>query len=279
VIPEAQGSDYLVEHLKADMAAQGDDVDVNLLRTQANATTLLGSSDAMPTVSDATLRQVAQQASVEVFTLVHPSPANQFTGMHLYLDEAGMLKRLPLNRRASEYARRAGFEPPPTFYGNVYLSRVQRRPKLQHVSLTVGPDTAMDAPWLQAAMTHNLDYQKEQNRLLGKSGEDAQQPAVAGSDGRAQQEAGYAWTQTEEELELIASVPTTTVSKDIKVKFLPQHVQVTMANTPVLAVRLFERVDLDGCTWTLEAGDSADTKTLRLTLEKADAAYWPRIAD
>lgn len=36
-----------------------------------------------------------------------------------------MLKRLPLNKRASDYALRAGFNPPPQFYGDVFMGRVK----------------------------------------------------------------------------------------------------------------------------------------------------------
>jgi hypothetical protein len=42
-----------------------------------------------------------------------------------------------------------------------------------------------------------------------------------------------------------------------------------------LSIDLFERVDVDGCTWTMDKDKSS--KKLVLTLEKAEEAMWPRL--
>jgi hypothetical protein len=64
-------------------------------------------------------------------------------GVNIYLDEAGMLKKLPLNARASELALKCGFNPPPTFYGDVYVGRVSSgtTPWLKVRPSTVRPST------------------------------------------------------------------------------------------------------------------------------------------
>lgn len=182
-----------------------------------------------------------------------------------------MLKRLPLNTRAAEYADLAGFNPPPTFYGDVFLGRVHRTAGVtRNASFRLGEDTAYDAEWLQTAAADNLSYQMEQNSITGRS---ATQPAVAGTEGKAKQEEGYLWNQTEQELEVVVPVEQT---KQIQVKFLPRILEVIEAGKLLVHLRLFERVDVDGCTWTVE-GD--DKKQLVITMEKGEEALWPRIRD
>jgi hypothetical protein len=113
--------DALAERLKPAVGGSSQSIDVSLFQKQA--ATQLAATDV--TVSEAALQQVAQEGNVETFTLVHPSPANHFTGIRIYLDEVGMLKRLPLNKRASDYALRAGYNPAPQFYGDVFMGRVK----------------------------------------------------------------------------------------------------------------------------------------------------------
>jgi hypothetical protein len=273
LIPAGHRGDYLVDYLRTEFSAGSDKVDVSLLQQQAQQT-LAASPDTPTTVSDSTLRQVAQSASVETFALVHPTPSNQFTSIQIYLDEVGMLKRLPLNSRAMAYAERAGFVPPPQFFGDVFLGRVQKKPAITNQSFQLGVDTASDAPWLSRATMENLEYQTAMNEMTGRK--DARQAAVAGSDGQAKQEDGFQWTQTEEEIEVTIPLSAGTKSSSVQVKFRPRHLSVHVDKLPKLAeTRLFEQVDVDGCTWTIDR----DKSSLVITMEKADAALWPRLID
>ena len=274
------GGDALFEHLKNAFSADSDKVDLGLL--QDHGTTQLSdggggdSKDLLSKISQDTLKQVAKQGHVETFTLVHPIPSNNFLGINIYLDEVGMLKRLPVNSRASDYARRAGFEPPPQFYGDVYMGRVHKRNGVvvRNMSFRLGLDTAFDAEWLHRATTENLEYQMEMNRITGRTNET--QPAWVGTDGGSQQEEGYSWTQTEEELEIAVSLPSTNAtSKDVSVKFKPKSIQVSYQGTSLASVDLFDRVDVDGCTWTLDKKN--DVATVIATMEKAEEALWPRL--
>jgi len=267
--PGALG-DLLVDILKPAFRGSGDKIDTSLLQKQATQT-LSTSSDTR--VSEAALQQVAAEANVEIFPLVQATPGNKFTGVNIYLDEVGMLKRLPLNKRASDYANHAGFNPPPQFYGDVFLGRVRKKPSIRNLSFRLGPDTAMDATWLQAANTENLVHQLEMNRITGRN---ETQPEAVG-DGKAKQEDGFAWTQTEEELEVSVSLAADATSKDVQVKFRPQSIDMMCKKESVLSIKLFERVDVDGCTWTLEK--SGNDRKLVVTMEKVEEAFWPRIQD
>lgn len=275
-VPAGYRGDYLVEYLQKEFAAGSEKVDISLLQQQAQQT-LAASPDTPATVSDATLRQVAQTASVETFVLVHATPSNQFTSIHIYLDEVGMLKRLPLNSRAAQFAEHSGFNPPPQFYGDISLGRVQKKPAVRNLSFNLGVDTAMDAPWLRAATTENLEYQTALNETTGRT--NVRQAAVAGSDGQAvtEEAAGFKWTQTEQELEVVVSLTETVKSKDVVVKFRPQNLSVTVQKVEQVQIRLFEHVDVDGCTWTIDR--SGQESNLVITMEKAEGALWPRIID
>lgn len=186
-----------------------------------------------------------------------------------------MLKRLPLNKRASDFAARAGFNPAPIFYGDVCLGRIQLKPALTNISFFLGEDTAPDAPWLKAAVTANLEFQMELNKITGRS--DTQQPGVAGCDGKSTEEDGYTWTQTEQELEVVVGMPSEASSKQVTIKFHPFKLEVSYQKDPKVSLSLFERVEVDSCTWTLESG--SDKKMLIITMEKLEQAYWPRIRD
>jgi CS domain len=194
-----------------------------------------------------------------------------------------MLKRLPLNKRASDLAARAGFNPAPVFYGDVFLGRIQQRPQLQNRSFVLGVDTDFNtAAWLRTAVNDNLHYQQQINAATGQK--DVVQAGVAGSDGQVQQEDGYSWTQTEGEIEVVVPLPADATSKQVKVAFRPLVLEVLYLAEPHVNLPLFERVDVDACTWTLDrsdnGGDNADNATkLVITMEKVEEAFWPRIRD
>lgn len=270
---KASGVDFLENHLKPLFTAMSSDkeVDLELLRQHASQT--LGSSDA-PDPSADTLQKVAAQGSVEKFTLVHSTEANHYTSVYIYLDEAGMLKRLPLNKRATDFAARAGYNPAPQFYGNVFLGRVMARPYPRNVSFHLGQDTAKDAKWLQQATMENLAHQTALNKITGRN---ETQAAIAGTDGTEKKEDAYSWTQTEEELEMVVALANNATSKDVGVKFLPQSIEIKCQKEPVLLLQFFEHVDPDGCTWTLDR--NGDEVKLVVTLEKVEQALWPRIRD
>lgn len=193
-----------------------------------------------------------------------------------------MLKRLPLNKRASDYALQCGFNPPPQFYGDIFMGRIQyQRSIITNQSFVLGYDTSMDAPWMKAAVQDNLTYQMEMNNMTGQK--DVRQPALAGQDGVAKIENGYTWKQTEEEIEVVVLVPDGATSKEIDVKFHPQSIKVLYKKESKIALQLFERIDIDSCTWTLDkamvvAGGN-DEKRLIISMEKQECAFWPRIED
>jgi CS domain len=80
-------------------------------------------------------------------------------------------------------------------------------------------------------------------------------------------------------LEVVLSLPADTSSKNVQVLFKPERLDVIVAKESKLSLMLFERVDVDGCTWTIDSSSSDDEKKLVVTMEKIEEALWPRIRD
>merc|ERR1711935_623492 len=113
------------------------------------------------------------------------------------------------------------------------------------------------------------------NQIAGRN---ETQPDVAGSNGVASQEDGYNWTQTEEEVEVVVPLPDDDIkSKDIKLKFKPRHIEILCQGEQRVSFEIFEKVDVDGCTWTIDKAKGKST--LVVTMEKLEEALWPRIED
>jgi len=275
--------DLLLRYLKPFVSAFDKQLDLGLLKEQA--TKNLGSVDAPEQVSEKALRDVAEQGQVESFCLVHPIPSNKFVTVNIYLDEVGMLKRLPLNKRAGSFALRAGFNPPPKLYGDVFLGRLSTKPVIKNVSFKLGLDTAPDSKWLQSATMENLEYQTALNRISARP--DQVQPSGDGEDGVAKMEHGglYSWTQTDEEVEITVPLgssddepvltPKDVKKGELKVKYYPRKVFVSFQGKELLTLNFFSVVDPDGCTWTLDINKKGIS--LIITCEKSDSLSWPRI--
>jgi len=267
-IGAAGTGDLLQFHLKSAFSDKRS-VDIGLLKDQAAKN--FGSEE-IPEISESTLHSVAAEGSVEVFRLVPPMESNHYRTINFYLDEVGLLKKLPLNARASQYALKAGFNPAPQFYGDIYVGRLQSKPVTTNIDFKLGEDTSFDAVWLTKAMTENLEFQSKMNQLTGKVGE--LQPLADGEDGLVKEEEDCKWTQTDDEIEVVFTIPTTS-SRDVKVRFLPSSLEVLVKGVKTFVLGFFSRVDPDGCTWTIEKkGEHVD---LILSCEKVEAVTWPRL--
>ena len=106
---------------------------------------------------------------------------------------------------------------------------------------------------------------------------------VDGSNGRVKQEKGFSWTQTTDELEVVVVIPnsgtsTAVVSKDVQVTFRARGLLVSYQNETLVDIQLFEEIDIDTSTWTLDKSSNHGTKLI-ITLEKLEQALWIRIQD
>eukprot|EP00558_Chaetoceros_sp_UNC1202_P003131 CAMPEP_0197237820 /NCGR_PEP_ID=MMETSP1429-20130617/4550_1 /TAXON_ID=49237 /ORGANISM="Chaetoceros sp., Strain UNC1202" /LENGTH=358 /DNA_ID=CAMNT_0042696897 /DNA_START=14 /DNA_END=1090 /DNA_ORIENTATION=+ len=269
--------DLLLEELKPFFKApSGQNVDMDLLKGQG--TKSFASAD-ITKISEMTMNMVAREGHIETFPMVHPIESNKYTSVNVYLDEVGLLKRLPMNKRAADFAVKAGFDPPPKFYGDVFLGRMKNKPVLKNVDFKLDEDTNPNATWLQNAVLENLEHQTAMDKITGKK--NVSNNPNAGEEGISKEEAGYSWTQTTEEVELV--IPLTSeklTSKEVKanklkVQYFTKKVIVEYDGKELLKLALYATVDVDGCTWTLDSSDKGTSVVV--TCEKMKGVSWPRI--
>jgi len=274
--------DAIPNFVKPYFAADKRSVDVGLLQAQASKQFSSGEgikgADGKPVdmsrISSSAMNAVAAEGSVETFCLTHPADTNDYTGVYIYLDEVGMLKKLPLNKRAGAIGGVCGYNPPPIFYGDVFVGRTQTKPRMANVDFEAGIDTDGSSEWMRRAVSENLAWQQAMNEATGKSSK-LEQPAHAGTDGSVAQEANFSWTQDQEEIELTVPINAGGVNKkQLKVVYKPRVVTVSYQGETFLKLDLFESVDVDGCAWTL----NNDKTKVVITCEKGDTGkIWPRI--
>lgn len=275
VIFQNKPGDALPEFVKHHFADRKS-IDASLLKEQATKHFAGGdlAQLAETNLSSHAMNAVAAQGSVETFPLVHPADTNGYTGVYIYLDEVGLLKKLPHNHRASQMAEACGYHPAPNFYGDVFVGRVRTQPTMTNVNFVVGEDTDRGATWMQRAVAENLAWQQEMNKVTGQTGRT--QPGQAGTDGKAAVEDSFEWTQDDDELEItIPNLAGDSVSlnkNSVKVVFLPRLIKIQYNGEEKIVLALYGTIDVDGCTWTIEG-----TKVV-ITCEKADSGQmWPRI--
>jgi len=172
------GGDVLPSYVRP-YFADGKSIDVELFEDhQARGgrnihTLLLGGGGGGPDdakVKPSSLENAASGGSVETFPLVRPSSTNGNEGVAIYLDEVGLLKRLPGNRRASSLAARCGFLPAPIFYGDVFVGRTRSsavgagaggpRRRSRHDNVDITREDVLDGarPWMARAPGENAAW-------------------------------------------------------------------------------------------------------------------------
>lgn len=218
-------------------------------------------------VGVAALRSVLAKGGAETFRLAAPTTANGREAVYAYLDEASAIKGLPVNERASALARICGFPNNCELRGDIFIGRQRYIDGgvVENTDFMLAEAVESNSLWLRRAPIENLEFQKEtqaENHAKAQEGAGNGEPASGAGD-------GYTWRDEAEELEIVVQVEKGTTKKDVKVEFRKQEVRMTKPLT--LSLKLFERVDTDGCNWTMGDG------TVVLTLEKASAAPWPQL--
>lgn len=268
VIP-SRGGDQLLVKLRRHFS--GTRHDINTDKLKESAARQFGSADVE--ISPSSLQRVSELGCVECFTLDSPSDANGLQGVHVYLDEAGQLKGLAPNKRASALAKLCGFESVP-FVGDVFLGRTMvTRDGLANASFPLR-DVDSSAAWLAngvAARNYELGAARGAIEMVG-GGEEAHR---GGKDASR----GLVWTETDEGVEVQLTFPAGAAytSKQLNVKIASRAVTVTLkaggGGEPLLSLRLKGAVSPDDSTWTVAGG------VLEVTLEKTPSGPWGRLEE
>jgi len=216
-------------------------------------------------VSIEALRKTVLAGGAETFRLAVPTDANGREAVYAYLDECAELKKLPLNPRANKIVGNCGFPPDCTLCGNVFIGRVKWAvgEGVKNLDFTLA-EMDPSCLWQRRAPVENLQFQADTQPDAHQAAQEEAGPDVpAAGEGD-----GYSWKDQEEDVEI--TVPVGEIQKkDVKVTF--KSAEVTLVAPVALSLKLFSKVDPDGCNWTLSGG------ALILSLEKKVATAWPRL--
>ena len=159
----------------------------------------------------AQLSMIASQGTVEIFALVRPASTTMpvpHAGTYFYFDEMGVLKDLPVNRRAAQLAASCGLDVESPFLGDIFIGRVAINPSpTRNVSFALS-ELDSSSPFLRSAPSENAQYQAAMAEYEKAAREKTQattggcastatsssaEPSVPGS---------YKWAQTPDDLEI-----------------------------------------------------------------------------
>eukprot|EP00281_Chroomonas_sp_CCMP1168_P006593 CAMPEP_0206257150 /NCGR_PEP_ID=MMETSP0047_2-20121206/25175_1 /ASSEMBLY_ACC=CAM_ASM_000192 /TAXON_ID=195065 /ORGANISM="Chroomonas mesostigmatica_cf, Strain CCMP1168" /LENGTH=327 /DNA_ID=CAMNT_0053683693 /DNA_START=179 /DNA_END=1162 /DNA_ORIENTATION=+ len=175
------------------------------------------------------LGDAAAGGVVETFALVRPSKTNGYCGVYIYLDEVGMLKKLPSNPRARALAATCGFHGA-DFFGDVFVGRTRVQPSpMRNVDFAL-EDMDSSADWIKRAGAENYDYglgMREFKDVVNKSNPGGA-PDVdpdAEKDGD-----GYKWSQTDSDVEITIDCGQNVKKSDIKITFKADSLKVVVAD-------------------------------------------------
>ena len=128
--------------------------------------------------------------------------------MSFYLDEAGTLKSLPLNNRASSFASLCGYENV-KIYGDVYLGRTcmsnEGRGPIRNISFHLF-EVDSSADWLKNVRQLNYQHGIKANMVAMETDT---ADTVNGRETEAVDSSGhqYKWSQTEDTVDINITLP------------------------------------------------------------------------
>jgi len=244
----------------------------------------------------AQLNLVASRGSVEVFALVRPSKTTMpipHAGTYFYFDEMGVLKDLPVNKRAAQIAASCGLDVESPFLGDVFIGRVVVEPSPMRNGSVSLAELDSSSIWLRSAPSENAQYQMamaeyekaaKQKTAEGKERALGAEASEGGGGLAAADAAGppppgsHKWSQTTEDLEVTVALPPGTTKRDVSVAVGAKSIKVIVKGTALVDLALFGAVRPDEMTWTINAaGGGKDSPQIAVMVEKADVVTWHRL--
>jgi len=204
-----------------------------------------------------------------MFPLARPHQLNDFHGVNIYLDEAGQLKGLPFNSRASGLAELCGFKAV-QFAGDVFIGRLKVGDKLMKNENFYLNEISSDAQWLKDVKAINYEFGVATNQVsMDPSLQDDRVNSGKDEDER------YNWIEDQSHIDISIIKPSDIVSsKDLIVKFLRKSLKIESKKSDwKIELNLFDNVSPDDCTWTLSS------EHIEVSLEKSKQVYWAKLVE
>jgi len=241
--------------------------------------------------------------SVEIIVLQLPTVENGFTGVSMYCDQNGKLKKLDLNSRASSLCQSCGHLN--QIYGDVFVGRYHDDESLPWERLDFGlDDLNSDASWMLDAK------RKNEGRASGAYSTSGVLQNMLKSDNTAVINGDFAdyrqkvkelgdhvetefleWSQTNDEVEVRIRTGQNINKADIAVKMQAKKLQVTIRNATAswsdsssaaskilspTGAELYSTIDPDCSAWTIDRSKHDDA-VIVFTLSKVREVRWPQL--
>lgn len=196
--------------------------------------------------------------------------------MNAYLDEAGQLKGLPLNQRASALAGFCGFDNV-EILGDIYVGRIIRSSgssKPRHVDFSIG-EVDSSCSWIRNAHRDNYQHGVASGSVEMPSSSDGSallSKEIESSDPRNP----YKWTQTEESVDVCFSTlsfgDNAAAKKDIRVHIKPKQLKIEHTSLGTMFdIELSSAVKPSESTWSISGSD------IEVSMEKAAETVWKQL--
>lgn len=235
-------------------------------------------------------------SSVDITAITVPMPQNDYMAVSMYSSASSTG---PSNRRAVELLVACGHAASPIL-GDVFVGRAcdnEVADIWERRDFTV-EDADPTASWcklarqgrsssgkssasslsglLQQQLSGNASSSNGPMQVLGNDKADAGAELFGMPGAPPVKEAWGSWTQSNEDVELKLTTPSDIRGKDCHVSFGKSKLQVRVGQEERLAGQTFEAVDVDDCTYTLEATSDGSEKILCITLAKKQPNQtWP----
>lgn len=223
--------------------------------------------------------------------MLRPCPEMNNTGVNMYIDECGILKGLPVNRRATELAHVVG-KGTQNFHGDIYMGRFRSPPEgllkgPRHVDFTL-EDMATSSKFRIMGKKLNIEDNFRQQKMMesikkiGKPiGDDADHQSYHTNKKDVVEGAGcevFTWRQNFYDVEISIPVHPGTRTKDCNVVIESRKLSVFVAtndkNMRDTELELMHPIQADDATWTLTSQEGGTGRTLNLHMDKIDPCRW-----
>ena len=236
-----------------------------------------------------------QNPTCDIIALTIPTALNSYRAVSMYAAENAVEHGLSQNARATSIMQACGHRlEHGMIHGDVMIGRAHDN-EMQDVwtreDFTLEEATPT-APWCAQArlkgggggtggkaspssLSGLLNQAKSQNikALNMESGESTGQNLFGYNDAPPVKESWGSWRQTDEEVELLFSVAPDVQSRDCKVTFGRNKVKVMVRNTTLVEGKLFDPIDPDESTFTLDQ-EGPTGRQLTVSLAKDTNTMW-----
>lgn len=221
------------------------------------------SQQAMPAPSLETMQKLGNAGGVEAYPLARGNGENGYRSVSLYIDEIGTLRQRPRNARAEKLCAAAGLNDL-SIHGDAYVGRLQ-----------VGPNGMRNVDFYES----ELEEQSEWCQMARKT-HAAEFAAISDKKPASGAGANYEWSQTDDEVEVVVTVPLPEANDEAGSKPFKQRLKISYEKgeslnvvadgLPILRLNpLFAPIDPTGCSWTVDGSDK-----IIITMEKRDVREW-----